>query len=210
MANDFTVLVLISGRGSNLEALLAKAYHYKIIGVLSDNPDAGGLGIARAANIPCQILAQDKRLFKQDLLQKCKEMSPDLIALAGFMRIIPPDFVDAFYGKIVNIHPALLPKFPGLHTHRRALEAREPKHGCSVHYIDHGVDTGPIIAQASLDVLPEDDEDSLATRVLTMEHELYPWVVNGIAQNRISLREGRTSFDQTALKEAKERGFLVK
>jgi len=209
MQSGFRVAVLISGRGSNLKALLDNAQHYNIIAVLSDNPDAPGLTFAHERRIPCHAFKGAKAIVKEAIFNKCRELDPDLIALAGFMQIIPPAFVDIFYGKIVNIHPSLLPAFPGLDTHRRAIEAGAKQHGCSVHFVDKGVDTGPLIAQASLEILPKDNKESLAARVLALEHCLYPWVVSALARREIRLEKGHVYLSATAVKEAGRQGFLT-
>lgn len=211
MPKDFAVAVLISGRGSNLKALIDSAENYRISAVLSNNPEAGGLALARQASIPA--IAFDRGDFpalgglKERIRAECKAFAPDLIALAGFMQIIQPEFADEFTGRMVNIHPALLPKFPGLHTHSRALAAGESVHGCTVHFVDAGVDTGPVIAQARCPVMPGDDEERLAARVLELEHRLYPWVVNQIAGGGIKLHQGRAAFSPAALKEAGNLSF---
>ncbi|NLF25606.1 MAG: phosphoribosylglycinamide formyltransferase [Deltaproteobacteria bacterium] len=194
MKNDFKVLVLISGRGSNLKALIDQAVDFRIIAVLSDEPDAKGLKFADEAGIPKHVFHVGKKLLKQAILEKCREISPDLIALAGFMRILQPEFVREFYGKLVNIHPSLLPDLPGLNTHKRAIQAGINKHGCTVHYVDNGVDTGPIIAQSSCAVTPDDTEESLSAKVLALEHRLYPWVVNNIARGQIKLKRDKVWF----------------
>jgi len=214
MDKDFGVLVLISGRGSNFKTLRDSAKNYSIIGVLSDKPEAPGLAYGQQADIPCHPFSRkdykSRKDFKSAIFEKCRQLKPDLIVLAGFMQVIQPDFVEAFYGRIVNIHPSLLPKYRGLDAHARALEAGETTHGCSVHYVDSGVDTGPIIAQASCSCLPHDTEQDLAARVLTYEHQLYPWVVNTVARGEIKLQDRKVCFGSQALAEAQELGFIVK
>jgi phosphoribosylglycinamide formyltransferase 1 len=213
MKKDFGVAVLISGRGSNLKALIAKAKSYEIIAVLSDNPEAPGFEYGRAADIPCYQFARrdfsSLPALKDAMREQCLQIKPDLIALAGFMLVVPPDFVKAYSGRIVNIHPALLPKYPGLHTHQRALQACESIHGCTVHFVDSGVDTGPIVAQASCPCLRTDSEDTLAARVLTFEHQLYPWAVNKIAEGHVRWSGNGVEYDETAAREAKEMGFVL-
>jgi len=175
--------VLISGRGSNMEALIAaakdEAYPAKIALVLSNNPDAFGLQTAAAAGI--EALAIDHRPFGKDraaheaaIDAALKARGIELIALAGYMRILTPYLVGAWSGRMLNIHPSLLPKHPGLHTHARALEAGDAEAGCTVHLVTEGVDEGPILGQARVPILPGDTEETLAARVLAEEHRLYP------------------------------------
>ena len=177
------VAILISGRGSNMEALIEAAkdpaYPAEIALVLSNNPDAGGLEKARAAGIA--TLAIDHRPFGKDRAAHERQIDAalrsagvEIVALAGYMRVLTPFLVEAWRGRMINIHPSLLPAFPGLHTHARALEAKVARHGCTVHLVTSGVDEGPILGQAEVDVLPGDDEDSLSARVLIQEHQLYP------------------------------------
>ena len=181
--NRARVGVLISGRGSNMTALLDAArdptYPAEIALVLSNNPDAPGLETARAAGV--EALAIDHRLFSGDreaheraLDFALHERAIELLALAGYMRVLTPLLVNAWAGRMLNIHPSLLPLYPGLHTHRRALEAGDAEAGCTVHLVTEGVDEGPVLAQARVPVLPCDTEESLAARVLAAEHELYP------------------------------------
>jgi formyltetrahydrofolate-dependent phosphoribosylglycinamide formyltransferase len=175
--------VLISGHGSNMEALIAaakdEAYPAKIALALSNNPDALGLQTAAAAGI--EALAIDHRPFKKDraaheaaIDAALKARGIELIALAGYMRILTPYLVGAWSGRMLNIHPSLLPKYPGLHTHARALEAGDAEAGCTVHLVTEGVDEGPILGQARVPILPGDTEETLAARVLAEEHRLYP------------------------------------
>ncbi len=184
------VAVLLSGRGSNLEALMSAArapdYPAEIALVLSNRPDAGGLAIAARAGIPAEAI--DHRPFGQDraaheavLDTRLRQAEIEIVCLAGYMRRLTPFLVDAWAGRMINIHPSLLPSFPGLHTHARALAAGVCLHGCTVHLVTHGVDEGPIIAQAAIPVLPGDTEDSLAARVLAQEHILYPAALRAIA-----------------------------
>ncbi|WP_174300600.1 phosphoribosylglycinamide formyltransferase [Caulobacter sp. S45] len=175
--------VLISGRGSNLAALIAAAeapdYPAELVLVLSNTPDAGGLELARTAGVAVE--AVDHRPFKGDrsaheaaLDAKLRAADVELIALAGYMRVLTPGFVQAWTGRMINIHPSLLPHFPGLHTHARALEAGHERAGCTVHWVSEGVDEGEAIGQAEVPVLPGDTPDTLAARVLKAEHMLYP------------------------------------
>lgn len=174
------VAVLISGRGSNLQALLdAKQDAYEIVLVISNVLGAAGLDRARAAGVEALTLdhkpyGKDREAFERDLDNLLVLRHVEIVALAGFMRVLTPYFVRAWSGRLVNIHPSLLPKFPGTKTHERALEAGEKEHGATVHLVVEEVDAGEIIGQASMPILPGDTPDSLAQRVLTLEHELYP------------------------------------
>jgi formyltetrahydrofolate-dependent phosphoribosylglycinamide formyltransferase len=175
--------VLISGRGSNMGALLEAArdpaYPAEITLVLSNNPDAPGLQTARNAGVEAlaidhRPLAGDREAHERALNAALQEREVEVLALAGYMRVLSPFLVNAWAGRMLNIHPSLLPLYPGLHTHRRALEAGDAEAGCSVHLVTEGVDEGPVLAQARVPVLPGDTEESLAVRVLEAEHALYP------------------------------------
>jgi formyltetrahydrofolate-dependent phosphoribosylglycinamide formyltransferase len=173
------VAVLISGRGSNLAALIeaAKAPDYpaEIVLVVSNKTDAGGLAIARAAGVTAvAVTAKDKATMEAEIDRALAAANVELVALAGFMRILSADFVRHWQGRLINIHPSLLPAFPGLDTHARAIAAGVARHGCTVHYVTAGVDEGPAIAQAEVPILPGDTPDTLAARVLIEEHKLYP------------------------------------
>ncbi len=181
----FRIAVLISGYGSNLQAIIdaveKEQITAEIVLVLSNNVSAYGLERARKANIAVAVLPgsnyqtrEDYDLALQEILEQYK---PDLIVLAGFMRILSPSFVEQFKGKLINIHPSLLPKYKGLNTHQRVLEAGDKIHGVTVHYVTADLDGGPIIEQASLEVLPTDTIASLETKIHQLEHELYPKVI---------------------------------
>lgn len=175
--------VLISGRGGNMEALIAASREadcpYEIALVLSNNPEAAGLNTARAAGVPAQAIdhrthGRDREAHERLLDDALRAAGVEWIALAGYMRVLTPYLVDAWTGRMLNIHPSLLPLFPGLHTHARALEAGAKLHGCTVHFVTEGVDAGPILGQAAVPVLAGDTESALASRVQTAEHRLYP------------------------------------
>ncbi len=174
--------ILISGRGSNMAALIeaakAPAYPVSIALVISNNPEAAGLGHARAEGIPTVALSHknfpDRESFDRAVHAELEEKAIDLVALAGFMRVLSPWFCRQWEGRLLNIHPSLLPKFKGVDTHRRALEAGETEHGCTVHVVTPDLDDGPIILQSRVTVLPDDTTDSLAARVLAEEHRIYP------------------------------------
>jgi len=174
------VAVLISGRGTNLQALLdANQDAYEIVLVVSNVPSAAGLDRARDAGVEAIALdhkpyGKNREAFERDLDALLVERNIEIVALAGFMRVLTPYFVRAWVGRLVNIHPSLLPKFPGINTHTRALEAGETEHGCTVHLVVEEVDSGEILGQARMPITAADTEETLAERVLTLEHELYP------------------------------------
>jgi len=193
------IVVLISGRGSNLQAIIdAQASGHLAIdvrAVISNEPDAQGLQRATNAGIPVCVVdhrAYPNRAHFDEALAACIDrLEPDLVVLAGFMRILGQTFVAHYAGRLINIHPSLLPAFSGLDTHRRALEAGVREHGASIHYVTGILDGGPLIAQAKVPVLPGDNEEQLAARVLEVEHQLLPEVIGGIAEGRIQLEHGR-------------------
>ena len=211
------VVVLISGRGSNLRSLIAAAKNYKIVAVVSNNANAPGLQFADAAGIETRAFDRDNAPslndHKQAIYTKVEEISPDLIVLAGFMQILEEDFVEQFAGKIVNIHPSLLPQFRGLDTHQRALnlyrqsEGAQSRHGCTVHYVHSEVDTGPIIAQSACTIQSTDTDVKLAQRVLNQEHRLFPWVVNEIANQNISYSSTRVKIAKETRRHGAAKGF---
>ena len=183
-------VVLVSGRGSNLRAILDyPALRGKVSAVFSDNPAAPALAIARRAGVSAECVnpADFPRRadFESALAEKIEKRAPQAVALAGFMRILGADFVMKFRGRLVNIHPSLLPDFPGLDTHRRALESGAKTHGCTAHWVDAQVDSGPIIRQARVHVAENDSPEMLAERVLAEEHKLYPAVIADILSGRV-------------------------
>jgi len=207
------VAVLISGRGSNMRALieaaLAADYPADIVRVISNRPDAGGLAHAAEAGIATDVvdhtafLGRDK--FEAELDRRLKEAEVELICLAGFMRLLTSRFVDAWKDRLINIHPSLLPAFPGLDTHARALAAGVRFTGCTVHFVRTEMDAGPIIVQAAVPVLPGDDEERLATRVLEAEHLAYPLALALVAGGRASVRGDAVVIDGAAA----PTGFLL-
>lgn len=176
------VAIFISGGGSNMETLIRAAaapdYPAEIVAVFSDKADAGGLVKAQAAGIPTYVFARKdygtKAAHEDAILEKLAEIAPDIICLAGYMRLLSARFIAPYAGRILNIHPSLLPLFAGLHTHQRALDAGMKLAGCTVHLVTEGMDEGPIVAQAAVAIHHDDTADSLAARVLTAEHQLYP------------------------------------
>ena len=192
------VAILISGRGSNMGALLEAAarpgYPATIALVLSNKPGAAGLERAQAAGIPTAVVPSKARTrpdFEAELTATLAQNRIEIVALAGFMRVLTEEFVGLWTGRMLNIHPSLLPAFPGLDTHARALEAGVRLHGCTVHLVTPGVDEGPVVAQAAVPVLPDDTESSLAARVLEQEHRLYPAALAWLASGKIRLERGR-------------------
>lgn len=208
-----SVTVLISGRGSNLKSLHENRDAYRITAVLSNRVDAGGLKYAQESGIRTAVVERESypslAAFKAAVLQETLETKPDIVALAGFMMVLQPEFIAAFQGRLINIHPSLLPQFAGLDTHARAVESKVRFHGCSVHFVDAGVDTGPLIAQASLELSPEDDAHTTAARVLILEHALYPWVLSHLARGDIALSGSSVHYSDAVLREATQRGFDV-
>ena len=190
--------VLASGRGSNLQAILDAAqapdYPARVVVVISDREMATALDRARAAGIEALFVNpkdfSDREAFDRRLVQELEARGVELVCNAGYMRILSPAFVRAFAGRAINVHPALLPAFPGLHAQRQAIAAGVKLAGVTVHFVDEGVDTGPIIGQASVPVHDDDTEESLAARILAEEHRLYPEVVRWIAEGRVSV-DGR-------------------
>ena len=195
MAGRRRVAVLISGRGSNMASLIEAAqdpaYPAEIVLVVSNRPDAGGLERARAAGIATAVVDHkghpDRASFDAALDATLRQHGIEIVCLAGFMRILTPGFVESWAGRMLNIHPSLLPAFKGTDTHARALAAGVSKHGCTVHFVTPELDSGPIVAQAEVPVLPDDTEDALAARVLAQEHLLYPRALALVAS-------GQTTF----------------
>jgi len=197
------LVVLISGRGSNMVAIALAAaagrIPARVAAVISDRADAAGLERARELGIPTTVVAarpgQPRPDYDRALAAAVTEHSPGLIPLAGFMRILGADFVREFAGRLLNIHPSLLPKYAGLHTHARALAAREREHGCSVHFVTEQLDGGPIVIQARVPVLPGDDAERLAARVQVEEHRIYPMAIEWFANGRLQWREDAPWLD---------------
>ena len=185
------LVVLISGRGSNMEALLNAKLPAVIAAVISNRPDARGLATAQAHGVPTAILDHQsfasRDAFDAALAEEIDKHRPDLIVLAGFMRVLGAAFIQRFYGRLINIHPSLLPALPGLNTHRRALEAGVRIHGCTVHFVSAEVDAGPIVAQAAVAVQPTDTEQTLAARVLEQEHRIFPAAIRALCEERVVL-----------------------
>jgi phosphoribosylglycinamide formyltransferase 1 len=187
------IVILISGRGSNMQALLETKLPCRIAAVISNRADAEGLGIARAHGIPVAVVAHrdyaDRDSFDIALAQSIDAFNPDFVALAGFMRILSAGFVARYHGRLINIHPSLLPTYGGLNTHARALHDGVKIHGCTVHFVTPDLDHGPIIIQAAVPVLQYDTEQTLAARVLHEEHRIYPQAIRWLCTDQILLDE---------------------
>jgi len=204
-----SIVTLISGRGSNLEALVKTAqnehWSAQFTGVIANHFDAQGLDFARSQGIPAYVIDHhdydSRESFDAALIEQIDQLGADLVVLAGFMRILTPAFIRHFAGRLINIHPALLPDFPGLRTHERALEAGVARHGATVHFVTEGVDQGPIVCQASVPVLKGDNPEILGARVLMAEHQIYPravkWFLDGrlrIEGNQVILQPPESQF----------------
>ncbi|KAF1009787.1 MAG: Phosphoribosylglycinamide formyltransferase [Luteibacter sp.] len=202
MDRPLRVAALASGRGSNLAALIAARLPVEFVLVGSDKAKAGALTVAAEAGIPTVHVSPrdfaDRVSFDRALFGKVAEAKPDLLVLAGYMRIIDASVVADWEGRAINIHPSLLPKYRGLHTHRQCLDAGDTEHGASVHFVTAELDGGPVIAQARIPVMPGDTEDALAERLLVEEHRLLPAVVKAIASGRLGWSNGPT-FDNQSL-----------
>lgn len=205
MASAFRIVVLISGNGSNLqsfiEAVASGSLPAKIVAVISNKAEAFGLERARRAGIACEVLDHrtfhDRASFDQTLAARIDSHRPDVVVLAGFMRILTPEFVAHYAGRLLNVHPSLLPKFPGLDTHARAIAAGETVHGSSVHFVTAELDGGPVVAQTRVPVLPDDTPETLRARVQQAEHRLYPAVVGWLAGGRLRLEKNTVMLDDT-------------
>ncbi|CAJ0797202.1 Phosphoribosylglycinamide formyltransferase [Ralstonia psammae] len=203
------IVILISGRGSNMEAIVracqAEGWSGRIAAVISNRPDAAGLKFAASHGIATAVVDHkafpDRDSFDAALAQVIDGFSPDLVVLAGFMRILTPGFVKRYAGRMLNIHPSLLPCFPGLHTHEAALAMGVKVHGATVHFVTADLDHGPIVLQAIIDVRQDDTPDSLAARLLVQEHTIYPRAVRWFVEGRLSIEHGvvRVSPDVSQL-----------
>lgn len=198
-----SIVILISGRGSNMESLLAAVARgdvpVRVAAIISNRPDAKGLETAAAQGVPTAVVDHKayagREAFDAALVECIDRFAPDLVVLAGFMRILTEGFVRHYDGRLLNIHPSLLPSFPGLHTHQRALEEGVRIHGCTVHFVTPALDHGPVVVQAAVPVFDGDDEASLAARVLAQEHVVYPLAVRWFAEGRLRLDNGRVRLD---------------
>lgn len=204
------VVILISGEGTNLQNMIDTAASdisellpIKIAAVISNEPDAFGPKRAKKAGVPTHIVSHkdypNRETFETELRNQIDQYDPGLVVLAGFMRKLGPEFVNHYKGRMINVHPSLLPKYPGLDTHRRVLEAGEKEHGATVHYVTDVLDQGPIICQSRLTINPEDTEDTLKQRVQQLEYHIYPQVLLWIASGRLKLEDGQVLFDGQAV-----------
>lgn len=191
------IVILISGRGSNLQSILEAKLDAQIGAVISNNPTAKGIDVARSFGVTTAVVDHrafpDRPSFDSALADKAESYRPDLLVLAGFMRILTEAFTRRFGGRIMNIHPSLLPAFPGVNTHLRALQEGVKIHGCTVHFVTPELDHGPIIVQAAVPVLPGDDEGRLAARVLEQEHRIYPQAIRWFLEGRLVLEGNRVT-----------------
>jgi phosphoribosylglycinamide formyltransferase-1 len=199
------IVILISGRGSNMEAVVraceTEKWPARVAAVISNKADARGLEFARARGIPTAVVPSkefaSRDAFDAELRKAIDAYVPDLVVLAGFMRILTAPFVEHYAGRMLNIHPSLLPAFPGLATHRQALDAGVLEHGATVHFVTAELDHGPVIAQARIDVRSGDTEETLATRLLVEEHKLYPYAIRLFVEDRIRIVDGQVVVAET-------------
>ncbi len=198
-----SLVILISGRGSNMQALIEARLPIRIGAVISDRPDAAGLEIAKMYGLETKVLDQRsyslREAFDAALAEIIDAYEPDLIALAGFMRILGDGFVNRYRGKLMNVHPSLLPAFPGLGTHTRALKEGVKIHGCTVHFVTRRMDHGPIIIQSAIQVSPDDTEGTLATKVLQQEHRIYPAAIRWFMEGRLRLSDNRVEVSNAVI-----------
>ena len=201
------IVVLISGSGSNLQAIIdeckSKSIQAEIVCVISNNPTAFGLQRAKSAGIKTLVLNhkeyQSRDLFDNELYKILKDQNANLIVLAGFMRILTEKITKNFYGKIINIHPSLLPKYPGLNTHQQVIDNKDIIHGITIHYVSSELDGGPIIAQGEITTSVDGNIDNLIERIHTLEHELYPEIIKYICDNRINIYSNEVKFKNLSL-----------
>lgn len=197
------IVVLISGNGSNLQAILeaceANMPNAQVAAVFSNKADAYGLERAKQFDVNGHFVDpkafESREDFDAELMKQIDEYQPDVIVLAGYMRILSSAFVSHYLGKMINIHPSLLPKYPGLHTHQRAIDAGDKEHGTSVHFVTEELDGGPVVLQAKVPIFEDDDADALAARVQTQEHNIYPMVTKWLVDGRLSMTEGKAYLD---------------
>ena len=203
MSSPCRVVVLLSGKGTNLQALIDASrepeYPAQVVAVISNKANAYGLQRAKTAEIPTAVLESkdysDREAYDRALMQLIDSYQPDLIVLAGFMRILSDAFVEHYAGRMLNIHPSLLPRYKGLNTHQRVLEAGDTLHGASVHLVTPALDDGPVILQSSIEVLPDDTAESLAQRVHAVEHQIYPQVIRWFAEGRLRFEDDAAYLD---------------
>ncbi|GBF30506.1 phosphoribosylglycinamide formyltransferase [bacterium MnTg04] len=210
-----TLVVLISNQGSNLQAIIdaiaSQEIHARILAVVSNNPRAPGLQRAKNAGISTAVTERadfaTRKDFDRRLLQLVRDYDPGLVVLAGFMHILDDEFVTHFDGRLLNVHPSLLPKYPGLNTYRRALAAKDGVHGCSIHFVSSRVDGGPVVAQTEVPIRADDDEGSLSARVQATEHKLYPMVIGWFANGGLQCQYETIMLDGKRLAKPRKIAF---
>ncbi len=199
MGADYRIVVLLSGSGTTLQSMIDAELPANIAAVISNKKNAFGLERAKEANIPTQVLEHEhfesREKFDSELQRLIDQHQPDLVVLAGFMRILSNQFVSHYAGRLINIHPSLLPKYKGMHTHQRVMNDGEPLHGSSVHFVNSELDGGPVLLQARLPVLPTDSVESLELRIKTKEHLIYPTAISWFADGRIKLIDNEIYMD---------------
>jgi len=200
MSNNYRIVVLLSGSGTTLQSMIDADLSADICAVISNKTDAMGLERAQKAGIPNHVLDHtafpSREAFDLELKKLIDQQEADLVVLAGFMRILSDDFVNHYYGKLINIHPSLLPKYKGMHTHQRVMDDGEPLHGTSVHFVNTELDGGPVVLQARVPVLPSDDVKKLELRIKSKEHLIYPTAISWLAGGRIELKGDEVYMDQ--------------
>lgn len=200
MSNNYRIVVLLSGSGTTLQSMIDADLPADICAVISNKEDVMGLERAQKAGIASHVLDHtsfsSREAFDEELKKLIDQQEPDLIVLAGFMRILSDDFVNHYYGRLINIHPSLLPKYKGMHTHQRVMDDGEPLHGSSVHFVNTELDAGPVVLQARVPVLPSDDVDKLELRIKSKEHIIYPTAISWLAEGRIELKGNEVYMDQ--------------
>ncbi|MBL4783646.1 MAG: phosphoribosylglycinamide formyltransferase [Porticoccaceae bacterium] len=200
MSSDYRIVVLLSGSGTTLQSMIDTDLSATLSAVISNKPDVLGLKRAAEAGIKSHTLEHtayaSREEFDQALKQLIDSYQPDLVVLAGFMRILTDEFVSHYYGRLLNIHPSLLPAYKGMHTHQRVMDAGEPLHGSSVHFVTSELDGGPVILQARLPILSSDSMESLKLRVKTKEHLIYPTAISWLAEGRITLKDDEVYMDE--------------
>ncbi len=210
------IAVLLSGNGSNLEALYRQGTAFDIALVASNKNDVGGVNKAKSWGLNTIALGREDYpsvlAQKEAIYNAVDKSEPDLIVLAGYLQIIEPNFVQRYKDRIINIHPSLLPNFAGLHgraVHEAAIASEHAEHGCTVHLVDNGVDTGSKISQMSLIIKPKETADEIAARVLALEHTLYPWTVDNISLGKIELKNGKVSYSSEIVERCKQKGIKI-
>jgi phosphoribosylglycinamide formyltransferase-1 len=198
-----SLVILVSGRGSNLQAMIDARLPVRATTIISNRSGAPALDVAKRNGLETRVVDQrsypDRKTFDAALGETVRACEPDLVVLAGFMHLLEEDFVQRYEGRLMNIHPSLLPAFPGLHPHRKALLEGVKIHGCTVHFVTPRMDHGPIVVQAAVGVMPDDTEDSLSARVLQQEHRIYPQAVRWFMEGRLKLSDNRVSVTHAAL-----------